>query len=599
MMGTPNKRGPGKKSLEKEKALSVSNSSPLALFLASLLSMLFLLLLPSLSYAYPPIAAEFYGNLTHNSSPVPVGSVVTAYDPDGVLCGSFTVVNEGHFGLLSCDGDDSSTPEDEGALEGDSISFFIDGMPTRFFYNNTWSAASFKFILLDVNYPPSLIIDDEINSTEDMPFYYDVNATDPNNDVLTFSENTTLFDIDPATGIISFTPTNDDVGVYSINFTVTDAFGLSDSRVVSFTVINVNDAPFFDPPLQDQQVYARTPFYYDINATDIDKGDTLTFFDNTSLFNISPETGIINFTPGDELVGNHSIAITVCDDSGAANNCTTASFVLEVLFFNHPPVLSPIGDQVGYVNLRFTLDVNATDEDNDTLTFYTNATFFSINPVTGLIDFVPTEAMIGTHTVMVWVADNYTNVSETFQFAILPELFCGDSLCSTFAGESCATCPSDCGTCPPSTGEEGAAEAGAAEEGEQAEGEEGGESAEGAAGAQQAGAQAAGGGKSSAGGGGAAESKTVTCTLNWTCSEWGPCLYGVQQRTCEDSHNCSQLKSSMRRRGVQVKIIGEAKPPEEQQCELNATCDDGVQNQNETGIDCGGPCPPCIVAPVV
>src|SRR5690606_34810781 len=24
-----------------------------------------------------------------------------------------------------------------------------------------------------------------------------------------------------------------------------------------------------------------------------------------------------------------------------------------------------------------------------------------------------------------------------------------------------------------------------------------------------------------------------------------------------------------------------------------ATCDDGVQNQGETGVDCGGPCPAC------
>lgn len=27
------------------------------------------------------------------------------------------------------------------------------------------------------------------------------------------------------------------------------------------------------------------------------------------------------------------------------------------------------------------------------------------------------------------------------------------------------------------------------------------------------------------------------------------------------------------------------------------TCSDGIQNQNETGVDCGGPCPACIVTP--
>jgi len=30
--------------------------------------------------------------------------------------------------------------------------------------------------------------------------------------------------------------------------------------------------------------------------------------------------------------------------------------------------------------------------------------------------------------------------------------------------------------------------------------------------------------------------------------------------------------------------------------EPTATCTDGIQNQNETGVDCGGTCDPCIVA---
>lgn len=29
-----------------------------------------------------------------------------------------------------------------------------------------------------------------------------------------------------------------------------------------------------------------------------------------------------------------------------------------------------------------------------------------------------------------------------------------------------------------------------------------------------------------------------TCTEQWTCSEWGPCIEGVQARTCEDVNSC-------------------------------------------------------------
>ena len=31
--------------------------------------------------------------------------------------------------------------------------------------------------------------------------------------------------------------------------------------------------------------------------------------------------------------------------------------------------------------------------------------------------------------------------------------------------------------------------------------------------------------------------------------------------------------------------------------EMGASCDDGIQNQDETGIDCGGICPSCTAAP--
>jgi hypothetical protein len=73
-----------------------------------------------------------------------------------------------------------------------------------------------------VNYPPVLsqigthII--YVNQT----FTYQAVAYDPNNDTLTFFDNTTLFDINSSTGMINFTPNSTQIGNYSINITVTD-----------------------------------------------------------------------------------------------------------------------------------------------------------------------------------------------------------------------------------------------------------------------------------------------------------------------------------------------------------------------------------------
>ena len=85
------------------------------------------------------------------------------------------------------------------------------------------------------------------------------------------------------------------------------------------------------------------------------------------------------------------------------------------------------------------------------------------------------------------------------------------------------------------------------------------------------------GGGSGGGGGGGASS----CKENWTCIDWSPCpVYRVQFRKCTDLNNCNTYNS---------------KPVEKQSCAYiyPPTCDDGKQNQNELGVDCGGQCKPC------
>ena len=66
---------------------------------------------------------------TLNGEPVPVGSVVDAFDPQGVHCGTSTVSTAGQWGTMHVYADDSGTPEDEGASPGDTITFQVDCCP--------------------------------------------------------------------------------------------------------------------------------------------------------------------------------------------------------------------------------------------------------------------------------------------------------------------------------------------------------------------------------------------------------------------------------------------------------------------------------------
>ncbi len=85
---------------------------------------------------YPTnVWADYSGSVTLNGQPAPVGTVVDAFDPQGVHCGTFTVGISGagsglpgNYGFLHVYGDDdTSLAVDHGAESGDLISFEVNG----------------------------------------------------------------------------------------------------------------------------------------------------------------------------------------------------------------------------------------------------------------------------------------------------------------------------------------------------------------------------------------------------------------------------------------------------------------------------------------
>jgi len=98
----------------------------------ALLSLFFCLLFLNTSQAdssrnIPPGACDFYGTEELQGA-LKKGSIITAKGPNGTIIGQFTLVTDGKYGFLSCLADDPNTPEVDGALDGDTISFYIDGL---------------------------------------------------------------------------------------------------------------------------------------------------------------------------------------------------------------------------------------------------------------------------------------------------------------------------------------------------------------------------------------------------------------------------------------------------------------------------------------
>ncbi len=109
---------------------------------------------------YPgPRFTNFYSSATlFNGVPVPIGSIIRAYDPDGVLSGVDTVgvgptAPAGFFGFMNVYGDQPETPAlDEGPVTGDSIRFTINGRPTTLVSGDpTWTDQTQKEIVLSAS----------------------------------------------------------------------------------------------------------------------------------------------------------------------------------------------------------------------------------------------------------------------------------------------------------------------------------------------------------------------------------------------------------------------------------------------------------------
>ncbi len=175
--------------------------------------------------------------------------------------------------------------------------------------------------VLPVNDPPVLepLGDAQgvVKVSEDTRNLIGVMASDPDGDILTFTDNTTLFDIDPVSGEISFTPENKDVGDHAVRLTVGDGMS-STSSDVTFRVENTNDAPVMDE-LEDIVVEAGTSVSLGVVAYDPDTGDLLEFSDDTHIFDIDRYTGDIQFLPQAEDAGKHLVTVTVSDGEAQAS----------------------------------------------------------------------------------------------------------------------------------------------------------------------------------------------------------------------------------------------------------------------------------------
>lgn len=258
-------------------------------------------------------------------------------------------------------------------------------------------------LLLSINFvlavaPTMITVPSPQNLTEGVAYIYDINASDPEEGTLYFSDDSDNFDIDSSTGVISFTPSNAMVGSFIAVIIVRDNEDLVDAQAINFTV---NGLPSITN-LADKVVQAGDEFYFDINANDSEDGTNVNFFDDSSLFVINSSTGVINFTTNASQNGTYVITITINDSIGAS---FSDDFNLVI---NDAVTIQDLSASQIAEGSIFTLNVSTYVTNYvGVLTYSDNSSFFNINPANGLISFTSTQEMVGNHSFNISVQDNY------------------------------------------------------------------------------------------------------------------------------------------------------------------------------------------------
>ncbi len=235
------------------------------------------------------------------------------------------------------------------------------------------SLSAFSLQVTNVNDAPTISGAPSTSVAQGSAYSFTPTASDVDTgDSLTFgiTNKPTWASFNTATGALTGTPTNDDVGTVS-NIVISVSDGTASDSLAAFnvTVSNVNDAPTISgtpsTSVAQDSTYSFTP-----TASDVDTGDSLTFSitNKPTWASFNTSTGALTGTPTNDDVGTTSgIVITVSDGSASAS---LNSFSVEVTNVNDVPVA--VDDSFTFTvtsSDTYTLDVlsNDTDVDQDTL----------------------------------------------------------------------------------------------------------------------------------------------------------------------------------------------------------------------------------------
>jgi hypothetical protein len=255
---------------------------------------------------------------------------------------------------------------------------------------------NFTITVSDSNHAPVITSTAVTSATVGQTYTYSLVATDPDGDTLTYSftAKPSGMTINVSTGIISWTPTA--AGTFWVTVKVSDG-ELTDTQSFSIAVSEPepeNQAPV----ITSTAITSATkdePYSYDVNATDSDVGDTMTYSLTTKPtgMNINTSTGVITWTPSN--TGSYNVIVKVSD--GELSD--TQNFTITV------SESAPGSDETKIENVFYGIAQALNDKDWDKLRSYCvygSVVYNEVNEAEQ--DYYNNPSDIAVHTVIHYVS---------------------------------------------------------------------------------------------------------------------------------------------------------------------------------------------------
>ncbi len=217
--------------------------------------------------------------------------------------------------------------------------------------------------------------------------------------------------IDPATGLMSGTPTNDDVNDTNVTITLKDGKGGRATHEFILQVFNTDPVILTEPI---NTTIEGLPFGLALRSTDDGENTVWRVWTDAYWLTYNTTVNSVYGTPGELVIGTYYINMSVKDGFGASDYL---NFTLEVI--NAPPVLSipyipPLPEDEPFEAMIRSSDPVSLWE------FSSDSDWLGFNTTSGRLHGTPDNSDVGTWTANVTATDGY-GMSASVELTIIVE----------------------------------------------------------------------------------------------------------------------------------------------------------------------------------